>query len=208
MAKKDWQKDVRESAHRIWLAGLGAMARAEAEGSKLFSTLVKEGERLQSKGKVGWKDVRRDVEQAATRARRGAEGALGKLEETFDEQVARTLNRVGVPSRDEISALGRRVEELTHAVERLREGKERGAAAAGAGAGRAAGRKGAARGTAAKASVAAKSGAKGAGKRTGGRAGGAARKGAAPRRKAPAMPERITTTEDVTTTADVRTAPR
>ena len=130
MANKDWQKDARESAHKIWLAGLGALARAEEEGSKLFSTLVNEGERFQSKGKVQWDEVRNELEQAATKARRGAEGALGKLEEGFDEQVARTLHRVGVPTREEIAALGRRVEELTHAVERLRARQERGAAAA------------------------------------------------------------------------------
>ena len=130
MANKDWQKDARESAHRIWLAGLGALAVAEEEGSKLFSTLVNEGERFQSKGKVQWDEVRNELEQAATKARRGAEGALGKIEEGFDEQVARTLHRVGVPTREEIAALGRRVEELTHAVERLRARQD---SAAGAG---------------------------------------------------------------------------
>lgn len=183
MANKDWPKDARESAHRIWLAGLGALARAEEEGSKLFSTLVNEGERFQSRGKLQWDEVWQEVEQAATSARRGAEGALGKLEEGFDEQVARTLHRVGVPTRDEIAALGRRVEELTNAVDRLRARQEfTPGSTKGGGAG-------------AKAAVA------------GGASG--AKKGAKKAAKEPPpLPKKITTTRDVTTTADVETGPR
>lgn len=195
MANKDWQKDARESAHRIWLAGLGALATAEQEGSKLFSTLVNEGERFQSKGKVQWDEVRNELEQAATKARRGAEGALGKLEEGFDEQVARTLHRVGVPTREEIAALGRRVEELTHAVERLRARQERATAGArGGGAGARTGASGRAAKPAAAGSAA-------------GRPGGAsgAKKAA---RKASPLPKKITTTRHVITTADVKTRPR
>ena len=52
MAKKGWQDDARESAHRIWLAGLGALAKAEEEGSKLFKNLVREGERYETAGKA------------------------------------------------------------------------------------------------------------------------------------------------------------
>ena len=180
MANKDWQKDARESAHRIWLAGLGALARAEEEGSKLFSTLVNEGERFESKGKSQWDGVRQELEKAATKARRGAEGAFGKLEEGFDEQVARTLHRVGVPTRDEIAALGRRVEELTHAVERLRTRQR--AAAGPRGGGSAVGREGGA----SDANKAPKKAAK----------------------KVSPLPKKITTTRDVTTTAAVKTRPR
>ena len=45
---------VLSSAHQIWLAGLGAFAKAQAEGTKLFDSLVKEGEAVQARaGKVG-----------------------------------------------------------------------------------------------------------------------------------------------------------
>lgn len=35
--------NVIDTGHHIWLAGLGALVRAQREGSKLFDTLVEEG---------------------------------------------------------------------------------------------------------------------------------------------------------------------
>ena len=41
--------DFRKYTQQIWLAGLGAFSRAEEEGNKLFDSLVKVGEELESK---------------------------------------------------------------------------------------------------------------------------------------------------------------
>jgi poly(hydroxyalkanoate) granule-associated protein len=120
MTKKAWQDEVRDSAHKIWLAGLGALAVAEDEGSKLFSSLVQEGEKFETAGKKKVKELRKEVDAKTGEARRAAQGAWSKVEEGFDEGVARALRRVGVPTREEITALSKRVEELTAAVERLR----------------------------------------------------------------------------------------
>src|SRR3954467_14869729 len=40
---------VKESASQIWLAGLGAFAKAQEEGSKVFDALVREGVTMQKK---------------------------------------------------------------------------------------------------------------------------------------------------------------
>ena len=40
---------VKDSAQQIWLAGLGAFAKAQEEGSKVFDALVKEGEAMHKK---------------------------------------------------------------------------------------------------------------------------------------------------------------
>ena len=40
-------KSLSESAQQIWLAGVGAFGRAQAEGTKLFEGLVKEGLNLE-----------------------------------------------------------------------------------------------------------------------------------------------------------------
>ena len=40
---------VKDSAQQIWLAGLGAFAKAQSEGGKAFETLVKEGLSIQRK---------------------------------------------------------------------------------------------------------------------------------------------------------------
>jgi len=131
MATKSWQDEVRESAHKIWLAGLGALAVAEQEGSKLFSELVQQGERYEEQTKQRTRDAVEGAQSvasdAAERARKVADSARqaaqelwGKAGTGVDESVARVLQKVGVPTRDEIAALSRRVEELTRAVERLR----------------------------------------------------------------------------------------
>jgi len=131
MATKSWQDEVRESAHKIWLAGLGALAVAEQEGSKLFSELVQHGERYEEQTKQRTRDAVEGAQSvasdAAERARKVAESARqaaqelwGKAGSGLDESVAHALKKVGVPTRDEIAALSRRVEELTRAVERLR----------------------------------------------------------------------------------------
>ncbi|TXI19947.1 MAG: phosphohistidine phosphatase, partial [Ottowia sp.] len=38
---------IKESTQQIWLAGLGAFAKAQEEGGKMFDALVKEGEAMQ-----------------------------------------------------------------------------------------------------------------------------------------------------------------
>jgi len=134
MGKKNWQGDVRESAHKIWLAGLGALAVTEEEGSKLFKNLVQQGERYEAQGKQRLKEAKKGAddagarakklaEETAERAKRAAEGAWEQLGGAFDDKLAKTLHRIGVPTREEINALSRRIEELTRAVERARAPK-------------------------------------------------------------------------------------
>ena len=42
-----WSEDVEKYSRQIWLAGLGAYAKIGEDGSKLFDTLVREGERTE-----------------------------------------------------------------------------------------------------------------------------------------------------------------
>ena len=51
MSEKKSPNELKESVHKIWLAGLGAMSVAEQEGSKLFKNLVEKGEQYESRGK-------------------------------------------------------------------------------------------------------------------------------------------------------------
>jgi poly(hydroxyalkanoate) granule-associated protein len=107
--EKNVQDELKESAHRIWLAGLGALAMAEEEGSKLFSRLVDRGRDVEVKGKV-------EVDKVKSKAESAWEQVGGKV----DEAVTAALHRLGVPTRDEIRRLTQRVEELTAKVEQLK----------------------------------------------------------------------------------------
>ena len=68
----DLSEELKTSAHRIWLAGLGAMAVAEEEGSKLFKSLVERGESYEGKGREELDRIRKAVEEVADSAKKTA----------------------------------------------------------------------------------------------------------------------------------------
>ncbi|HEY1043283.1 MAG TPA: phasin family protein [Telluria sp.] len=103
---------VRASAAQIWQAGLGAFAKAQEEGSRVFSRLVKDGA---------------EAQRAAGRAARPRDPG-NQLEQVFEERVARALDTIGVPGHDELAELRQRVELLTQQVERLTAALEQNAA--------------------------------------------------------------------------------
>ena len=103
---------VRESANQIWLAGLGAFAKAQQEGVKMFETLVAEGERFQERTKTA-------ADERIAEMRTKATGTWDKLEQVFEERVARALHSLSVPSREDVDVLSRRVAELTEIAKRL-----------------------------------------------------------------------------------------
>jgi poly(hydroxyalkanoate) granule-associated protein len=128
-ARKAATKQVKDTANKVWLAGLGAVAMAEEEGGKLFKGLVGKGKELEATGREKLEQAQKTVETLAGAAKEKVETAttdvrgraselLGKLEDEWDDRMARTLKRFGVPTRDEISRLTRRIEELTRLVEK------------------------------------------------------------------------------------------
>lgn len=117
---KDFQADIKESAHKIWLAGLGALSAAEEGGAKVFKSLVERGEAFESRSRQSYGEAKGKVEDAAEKVKDRAEATWEKVEARLDESVTAALGRLGVPSRDEIATLTRRVEELTAVVEKLK----------------------------------------------------------------------------------------
>ena len=115
---------VRESAQEIWQAGLGAFAKAQQEGTKMFEALVKEGEGLSKKtrsiaeGRINevTGNVSKAASQISAKAQAQATEAWDKLEQVFEDRVARALNRLGVPTQRDVQTLSKRVEELTAKV--------------------------------------------------------------------------------------------
>lgn len=116
-------KSIMESAQHIWLAGVGAFGRAQDEGTKLFEALVKEGTSLERKTRnlaTGQVDaVRGAVESSVGQVRERASDTWDRLEKVFEDRVQRSLNRLGVPGRDEIQALTARVDELNRELRKI-----------------------------------------------------------------------------------------
>lgn len=109
-------RTLSESAQQIWLAGVGAFGRAQAEGTKLFEALVNEGVSLEQSARRFAGDrahVVRDVmESSVGQARERAVGTWDRLEKVFEDRVQRALVKLGVPNRDDIAALVDRVDAL------------------------------------------------------------------------------------------------
>jgi poly(hydroxyalkanoate) granule-associated protein len=117
VAKKNGKKAravpmLKESAHDIWLAGLGAFALAGEEGGRLFKQLVKRGEGMEKVNKTR-------IHKIAARAgslQGEARTAVAKFATPIEAGMTNAMHRLGVPTRKEIATLTRRVEELTRVV--------------------------------------------------------------------------------------------
>ena len=107
---------VKESAQQIWLAGLGAFAKAQEEGGKVFEALVKEGLTIQRKTQaVAEEKITEATSRVTTMASdigSKAQGQWDKLENIFEDRVAKALAKLGVPSARDLDALSARVDAL------------------------------------------------------------------------------------------------
>lgn len=114
---------MKDSAQQILQAGLGAFAKAQVEGAKALETLVKDSASIQRKTKAA---AGEKLSEATTRMShmanditKQASGQWDKLENIFEERVAKALNKLGVPSAKDVSALIDRIDALNKAVQAL-----------------------------------------------------------------------------------------
>jgi poly(hydroxyalkanoate) granule-associated protein len=113
--------NIRESANRIWLAGLGAFAKTQEEGEKLFQSMVKEGEKVEKRAKETASARVEEAKGKVIEFRGKANEQFDRLEELFQERVAQVLHRLGVPTQDDIQELTKRVEALNESVMALKK---------------------------------------------------------------------------------------
>ena len=114
---------VRESAQQIWLAGLGAFAKAQQEGGKVFESLVRDGVNLQRKTQTAAQERMAEATERITEMAGGlgvkAGQQWGRLEGIFEERVARALTGLGVPTAGQLQALTQRIQDLETQVQTL-----------------------------------------------------------------------------------------
>ena len=107
---------VKDSAQQIWLAGLGAFSKAQEEGSKVFDALVKEGMSIQRKTQSAAEEKITEATSRMSDMANDIQSKAGnrwdKLENIFEERVAKALSKLGVPSAKEVNALAARVDHL------------------------------------------------------------------------------------------------
>ena len=108
---------VTESAHQVFLAGLGAAALSQEEGGRLFDRLVTRGRKVEAEGKKKVNQGKKQLDAAKKRATEAFDRVQGEL----DSRLAKAVNRLGIPNQDQIRLLTERVAELTRKVEGLQK---------------------------------------------------------------------------------------
>ena len=114
---------VKESAQQIWLAGLGAFSKAQAEGGKVFEALVKEGTSMQRKTQSVAEEkisvVTSKMSSMAGDVSAKAGQQWDKLESIFEERVSKALGKLGVPASKDVDTLVERIDTLSAQVAKL-----------------------------------------------------------------------------------------
>jgi poly(hydroxyalkanoate) granule-associated protein len=114
---------VKASAQQIWLAGMGAFAKAQAEGGKVFEALVKEGAHLQRKTQAVAEErlgeVTGKMSAMAGEVTTKAGASWDKLESIFEARTAKAMGKLGVPTAKDVAELTARVDALAAAIARL-----------------------------------------------------------------------------------------
>ena len=125
---------ILESSRHIWLAGLGAFSRAQAEGMKMFETLVEQGRTLESRTRRAATETAAAAAGAAAQKAKEvhamAGGTWDKLEQVFEDRVARALSKLGVHTQTDVARLAERVDALAEAVNALLKAEGRAPVAA------------------------------------------------------------------------------
>ena len=114
--------DFRKYTKQIWLDGLGAFSRAEEEGNKLFDSLVKVGEELESKTA----DIAdQTVEKVSEKAKESVTDTKDKVEKLIDNSVHHSLNRIGLVTLKDVQYLERLILQLHAKVDQLTAEQEK-----------------------------------------------------------------------------------
>lgn len=113
----------------VFLAGLGALSNARKFGAQTFETLVHEGEVFRKDASAKTEDLIEDIQTSirsmAGDAQSKATGLidqmrdrsqLEKLQGVFDARVADAMDRMGVPSKNDIDLLNKKLDKILLAV--------------------------------------------------------------------------------------------
>ena len=122
--------EITEQLEQAFLAGIGALSNAQKAGEKTFDSLVKQGEVFRKKTTKKTEALIDDVQEAirdmSGDAQSKATGLLDqmrdksnlrKLQGAFDERVAGAMDRLNVPSKNDIDKINTKLNKILRAVE-------------------------------------------------------------------------------------------
>ncbi|HQU73984.1 MAG: phasin family protein [Calditrichaeota bacterium] len=107
-----FQGELSEKAREVWLAGLGAFAVAEEEGSKFFNDMLSKGKDLVKKGE----GVEKKTMDFAKEQQKEISGKLDETYKYLENKVSSLIDSIGTGSRDEVKELTAKVDKLTESL--------------------------------------------------------------------------------------------
>jgi len=129
--RKSSDKKVAEQLEHAFLAGLGAWSNAQKAGEKTFDTLVKQGEQFRKRTTKrteslidSVQDAIRDMTDDAQSKATGLidqvrdNSKLSKLQSAFDTRVADAMDRMNVPSKNDIDKINRKLNKILKALDK------------------------------------------------------------------------------------------
>jgi poly(hydroxyalkanoate) granule-associated protein len=135
MAGKKKQQDSRvgeiaEQLEHAFMAGLGALSDAQKKGAERFDDLVREGERFRKMATSRTESLIDDVQDAIRGMTGDAQSRatglldqvrdrsrLDKLQSAFDARVADTMDRLNVPSKNDIDKINRKLDKIVRLLD-------------------------------------------------------------------------------------------
>ena len=126
--------EIAEQLESAFVAGLGALSDARKQGAKRFESLVKEGEKFRKKTTDRTEslidDVQETIREMADDAQSKASGLLDevrdrsrldKLQSAFDTRVADAMDRMNVPSKNDVDAINKKLNKIIRLLEGQRK---------------------------------------------------------------------------------------
>jgi len=116
---KSYSVDLPDAARNVWLAGLGAYSKVFHFASKQFDVLVAEGRDTQTRIVKAEKETLSEVKGKLDTVTTEASKQYARVEKMLQTQGSKVVNKLGLPTVDDISDLSARVSRLDKKVRGL-----------------------------------------------------------------------------------------
>lgn len=102
--------------HKMFLAGVGAVLLTQDEVANLTHKFVEEGSSFEEKNV---KRVNNYVDKRRQESKKAGKRVSKRVNNGLSKQMGKVLNRVNIPTRDEIQSLNRKITRLNKKVDEL-----------------------------------------------------------------------------------------
>jgi poly(hydroxyalkanoate) granule-associated protein len=117
LVAENGQNAMLETARKVLLAGIGAVALAQDEIEEFVSKLVERGE-------IAEKDGRRLINDIADKRKSRTEKVRTDIGSEVDKRMESLLKRMNIPSKSDIEGLNRKISALSRKIDQLKKAQQ------------------------------------------------------------------------------------